>query len=128
MSRVKSSGTTIEKTMEGILKDLKLKYEFQPRLYGHPDFRITGTRILIFCDGSFWHGRRKGDVVGTSFSKNREFWVEKITTNKRRDLHTTRNLRREGWLVLRFWDDEIEKQSNSIRNQIRRVLDESSPR
>jgi len=103
MRRIKGSNTLIEKRMESILESLKLKYKKQPELFGHPDFRICGTKILIFCDSSFWHGRTR-----SKFKRNADFWENKITENRRRDSQVNRQLRKEGWKVLRFWDDAIE--------------------
>src|SRR5437016_2361832 len=81
----KSRGTGLEKRMEAVLKGAKFLYEKQPKLVGHPDFRIEGTRIVVFCDSSFWHGRRKADLAGTSFSRNKAFWMSKIIYNRKRD-------------------------------------------
>src|SRR5687768_18178125 len=31
------------------------------RLVGHPDIVLTRARIVIFCDGDFWHGRDRSE-------------------------------------------------------------------
>jgi DNA mismatch endonuclease (patch repair protein) len=122
MKRVKSRGTNLEREMEGILKNLPVTYERQPNLIGHPDFRIEGTRVLIFCDSSFWHGRRRDDVTGRSFRKNKEFWTSKIASNKIRDRRISKTLTKEDWIVLRFWDTDIEEHSDIVAEKIRRSL------
>lgn len=122
MRRVKSRGTSLESRMEGILTSLNVSYEIQPDLPGHPDFKINGKRVLIFCDSSFWHGRRKDDVTGTSFRKNRKFWTDKITRNKRRDSSVNKELRGDGWRILRFWDTTILKRPQAIANRLREVV------
>ena len=114
MKKVKSTDTNLEKTMEKTLRSLHIKYEKQPDLEGCPDFRIKGTNILIFCDSSFWHGRRMREITGEAFKKNKEFWVNKLMENKKRDARINRALRKEGWKVLRFWDTEILKNPNGI--------------
>jgi DNA mismatch endonuclease (patch repair protein) len=43
---------------------------------------------------------------GTQPRSNSDFWADKITTNRRRDVDTDRRLGREGWRVLRFWEHE----------------------
>lgn len=124
MRQVKSSGTSIEKRAEQLIKELDLDYEFQPKLYGHPDFRIVGTKILIFCDGSFWHGRNKSDLNGESFGRNAKFWKEKINYNLKRDSKINRTLKKEGWIILRFWDTEINKKQEYVKSKIiEEVLD-----
>lgn len=115
---MRSRGTGLEREMEKILKSLRLRYERQPDLVGHPDFRVTGTRTLIFCDSSFWHGRRDKDLTGESFSRNRGFWTQKIAYNKSRDARITKQLKAAGWTVLRFWDTEIMKGSKSVTRRI----------
>ena len=122
MRRVRSRETGLERRMESILKALEVNYEKQPRLVGHPDFKVKDSRVVIFCDSSFWHGRRKNDLTGVSFRRNKVFWTSKIAYNKARDLRISRALRKQGWKVLRFWDTEIERSPSLVINRIRRSL------
>jgi DNA (cytosine-5)-methyltransferase 1 len=122
MKKVKSRDTSIEIKMEKILAKLGIKYGKQPKIYGKPDFIIKDSKILIFCDSSFWHGRRKEEISGRAFKSNRSFWVKKLTENKKRDSRINRKLRKEGWKVLRFWDDDIQKNQNIIKGKLSRVL------
>ncbi|MBD3388733.1 MAG: DUF559 domain-containing protein [Candidatus Altiarchaeales archaeon] len=124
MSRVKRQGSKLEKAMEKILKKEKIKYIYQPNVYGHPDFQVSGSKIVLFCDSSFWHGRREKEVSGEAFNRNRKFWVEKLRANKARDKRTNRKLRRDGWSVLRFWDDDILKNPQKVINKINKKIDE----
>lgn len=123
MKRIKSRGTGIELAMEKILRDARIKYEKQPKLLGKPDFRIKKTKVLIFCDSSFWHGRRKSEISGKAFKKNREFWTKKLVENKKRDQRINRVLRRRGWSVQRFWDSDILKRPGKVKNKLRKVMD-----
>ena len=62
MKRVRGRGTKIEGETKKLLDELNLKYEEQPKIkcvQGTPDFRIKGTRILIFCDSSFLARKEK---------------------------------------------------------------------
>jgi DNA (cytosine-5)-methyltransferase 1 len=121
MKKVKSKDTGLEKVMEAMLGQLGLEYEKHPKVYGKPDFRIKNKKILIFCDSSFWHGRRKKEVSGKAFKKNREFWTNKLIRNKRRDQKTNRTLRKEGWSVHRFWDSDILKKPDKVKNRLKRM-------
>lgn len=123
MKRIKSEGTSLERAMEKILNELVVKFDKQPNLLGKPDFRIIGTKVLIFCDSSFWHGRRESEVSGEAFKKNREFWTKKLTENRRRDQRTNRKLRKDGWSVHRFWDSDILKKPDKVRGRLRRLID-----
>ena len=126
MKKVKSVGTSLEKRMESILRSLGIRYQKQPNLQGHPDFRISGTNVLIFCDSSFWHGRREKEITGNAFKKNREFWREKLTENRKRDNRNNRALRKSGWSVWRFWDTDILKRPDKVRNRLRRIINETN--
>lgn len=122
MKKVKSKGTKLEITFLKILKTRGLRYESQPRILGHPDFRIRGTRVLIFCDSSFWHGRNKNELSGRAFKRNRDFWIQKLACNKARDNRISRSLRSLGWTVLRFWDTDIYKRPTIVKNRLSRFV------
>ena len=109
MRKIRSSGSKIEKEMEFLLKKLKISYDKQPKLLGHPDFRVKGTNVLIFCDSAFWHGKKEKEIKGAAFSKNKKFWMEKLHYNRRRDARNNRMLRKCGWSVQRFSDSDVLK-------------------
>lgn len=114
MRLVRSANTKLEKTMESLLKAQGIKYQKQPPLLGRPDFAIKNTNILMFCDSSFWHGRRIKEITGEAFKKNKDFWVNKLVENKKRDAIINKTLRKDGWRVLRFWDTDVLKHPEKI--------------
>jgi DNA mismatch endonuclease, patch repair protein len=124
MRRVKSRDTGLERAMEQILRSMNLRYEKQPRLPGHPDFKVLDAKVVLFCDSSFWHGRRQRDLDGESFKVRREFWADKLRYNKERDKKVTRKLRGEGWNVIRFWDNTILRRPDVVKARIERALNE----
>ena len=84
-------------------------------LPGAPDIVFRGRRVVIFCDGDFWHGkdwatRRKRLLKGT----NADYWVAKIERNIERDREQTACLEREGWRVLRFWESEVLREGERV--------------
>ena len=117
MRKVRGKDTVIEKTMEQLLKQLYLKYEKQPKMIGHPDFILSEEKIVIFCDSSFWHGR---PTQRQNFKRNKLFWEQKIKENRIRDRRNNRILRKLGWKVLRFWDDDILKRPPFVARKILR--------
>lgn len=119
MKCVKSKDTSIEKSMEILLKSQEIGYEKQPSIAGNPDFKIRDGNVLIFCDSSFWHGRRTKEVTGEAFKKNKRYWVNKLLENRKRDARINRALRKEGWKVLRFWDTDIFKYPEKIIKRLR---------
>lgn len=77
-------------------------------LPGNPDVVFKGARVVVFCDGDFWHGknwgkRRKKLLRGT----NPTYWLAKIERNMERDREINLRLKKDGWTVLRFWESEI---------------------
>ena len=128
MKKVRGKDTGIEKAMEKILRSLGIEYEKQPHLSnlaGRPDFRIRGTKVLIFCDSSFWHGRRKEEVTGEAFRRNKDFWTHKLNENRKRDRRINRSLKKEGWSVYRFWDTDILKSPKKVMRALEQVLIEN---
>jgi len=121
MRQVRRTGSKIEREMRNHLHRLKIKYEFQPKIYGHPDFKLKKTNVLIFCDSSFWHGRRNEDRTGETIKRNKTFWVNKLNENRKRDLRTNRYLRNNGYSVHRFWDTNILKKPAGVERRLRRI-------
>jgi DNA mismatch endonuclease, patch repair protein len=79
-----------------------------PSLPGRPDIVFPRARLVVFCDGDFWHGkdwcsRRRKLARGI----NATYWVGKIEANRARDRLQTAQLEACGWTVLRFWESAI---------------------
>lgn len=109
MSRVHTKNTCIELQLRKALWHKGIRYRVNYAvLPGKPDIVITKSRIAIFCDGEFWHGKD----WATSKKKlhtNREFWISKIEKTKQRDAAIDKELQSLGWQVIRFWGKDIEK-------------------
>lgn len=120
MRLIRSSGSGIERVMETLMVECGMEFEKHSSLIGKPDFVIQKSKIAIFCDSSFWHGRRHKEITGEAFKMNRTFWVNKLENNKKRDMKVSRVLRKQGWKVLRFWDTDILKNPLKVRNKLLR--------
>jgi len=48
-------------------------------------------------------------IEKVKLKSNREFWIEKIERNIKRDSETDRTLYGMGWIVMRFWGSDIKK-------------------
>lgn len=109
MSRVRSKGTTIEKSFGRTLWAAGLRYrKHYKKLVGTPDFVLPKYKMVIFCDSAFWHGYKKMRTKRHVFKSNIDFWTQKIRRNIEKDKEVNNQLRKEGWKVLRFWDFQIE--------------------
>lgn len=74
---------------------------------GTPDIVFLGLKIAVFVDGHMWHGY-DWERQQSEFKLNRDYWIPKIEMNRERDIEVTQDLISLGWVVLRFWDFEIE--------------------
>ena len=107
MSRIKRSGTLIERTLGPALWASGVRYRKQYHgAPGCPDFVVAWARLAIFCDSSFWHGRGWPQAA-KKIKRNKRFWRRKIEGTICRDADVNRQLDEAGWRVLRFWDDDI---------------------
>lgn len=122
MSRVKSSGTRIERTLGSALWATGIRYRKQySGIPGRPDFAIPRLRIAIFCDSSFWHGR-DWPKAADAIKSNRGFWIAKIEGNIARDREVNEQLAQLGWKVIRFWDFEILNETAACVGRVKRLI------
>lgn len=47
-------------------------------------------------------------------SNNSDYWIVKIERNINRDEDVNRRLKAMGWIVLRFWGNDIKKISKAV--------------
>lgn len=86
--------TSIEIKMQNALKENRIKFRMHEPIIGQPDIFIE-PNICIFCDGDYWHRR-----------------PERVT----RDSYVNRKLKELNYIVLRFWESEINKTLNNCIN------------
>lgn len=88
-------------------------------LPGKPDFTFRKERLCVFVDGCFWHGCPK---CYREPGSNSAYWAAKVERNRARDKRVARELRREGWRVLRVWEHElVNKRMGFLLRRLRRV-------
>jgi len=122
MSRVRSSGSKIERVMGSALWAAGIRYRKQyAKVPGRPDFALVGAKIAIFCDSSFWHGRNWPEAA-KAIKRNKDFWIAKIEGTIIRDREVDRLLASLGWEVIRFWDSEILKHTASCVERVKALL------
>ncbi len=124
MQQVKSKDSQIELLLRKELWNRGIRYRKNVRkIYGNPDITFIGLKIAVFCDSEFWHGydweHRKAD-----FKSHQEFWIPKIERNMERDKEVTQKLESDGWIVLRFWGNEIKKKTTECADRIEDAIKE----
>jgi DNA mismatch endonuclease (patch repair protein) len=122
MSKIKSKGTKIELRMMNALETNDLKFECQPKIFGKPDF-LVHPNIVVFCDSSFWHGR---DWKNLKPQLKEGYWQEHIKKNRKRDRAVNTQLKKKGYVVLRFWDDQIDKRIERCIKRIETAVSSTS--
>ena len=125
MSRVRSRGNmSTERRFADILRKQKIVgWRRGYPLPGKPDFVFPAARVTVFVDGCFWHGC---PVHGQIPASNRQFWINKITSNIARDRRATRKLRTLGWHVFRVWEHDLNKPTlNRKIGRMRRIVEKS---
>jgi DNA mismatch endonuclease (patch repair protein) len=120
MSKIRSKGTKIELKMKNALEGAGIDFQYQPKLFGKPDFLIP-PGVVVFCDSSFWHGRN-WSKLRTQLKK--EYWYNHIKRNKERDKIVTATLNKKGYRVIRFWDNLIEKEIEACITKVKEVTSE----
>lgn len=128
MRAIRSRDTGPELALAAAMRAVGLRYRKQARgLAGTPDFVFIGSRVAVFVDGDFWHGRQWPPPPG-KFGAKREFWVAKIERTRTRDAATNVRLNAAGWLVLRFWATEVLADAAACAADVKQWVRARAPR
>ena len=116
MRNVKSKNTTPEKIIAKELKKQKIYFAKNVKtITGTPDFVFRRRKVVIFVDSDFWHGHPKRCIMPKS---NRDYWDNKILNNRLRDRKVNKELKLQGWKVVRLWEYDIKKHLDRSMNKI----------
>jgi DNA mismatch endonuclease (patch repair protein) len=103
---------------------LGIRYrKYAADLPGNPDVVFRRARVVVFCDGDFWHGRdwsRLKRALGRRH--NADYWIAKIARNRERDRQNTKRLAEQGWLVVRLWETDVLCDAATAALSIRRAV------
>lgn len=125
MSQIKNKNTKPEELVRKELFHRGLRYRKNvKKLPGCPDIVLLRYRTVVFVNGCFWHVHE-----GCKYFKwpqnNKEFWENKLSGNKKRDIDNISELERLGWKVIVVWECELKKQSCTERlNKLYREITE----
>ena len=122
MKAVKNKGSMIETMLQIELWHRGLKYRKNVKtVYGKPDIAFIGKKVAVFCDSEFFHGY-DWENKNKEIKSNRDFWIPKIEKNMARDKAVTEKLKSDGWIVLRFWGNEIKRNLSQCADKIESVV------
>lgn len=122
MKAVKNKDSEIELLLRKELWSRGLRYRKNyKKIIGKPDIVFIGKKVAVFCDSEFWHGydweNKKKEI-----KSRQDFWIPKIERNMQRDVEVTDKLEADGWIVLRFWGNEIKKDTAGCVDVIEKVV------
>lgn len=126
MSRIRSKDTSIELVLRKALWHHGIRYRKNyKKLPGTPDIAITKYRIAIFCDSEFFHGKDWEKLqLRLANGSNSSYWLKKISRNMERDQDVERTLRSREWTVIRFWGNDITKNTQDCVRVIEEAIAE----
>jgi len=106
------------------LTRLGLRYrKYVTDLTGNPDITFRKARVVVFCDGDFWHGRNWARLRrDLSRRHNAAYWIAKIARNRERDRQISSELTGAGWQVVRIWETDILRDPVEIACSIQAVV------
>lgn len=105
MSRIRSKETKAEKVVFKFLRREKIYFQkHYNRVAGKPDIALPRKKRAIFIDGDFWHGRKLKTTIDRL---PKDYWQGKIAGNVARDKKIRRELRKQGWQILRIWETDV---------------------
>ena len=123
MQRIRSTDTKPEILLRKALWHRGIRYRKNYKaLPGTPDIAITKYRIAVFVDGGFWHARGHEEHPGEQIQTNIAFWTKKLKRNVERDKDVNQALLELGWLVLRYWDSDVNKDCGACVEDIIKYL------
>lgn len=127
MSAVKSKDTRPELKLRKALWREGLRYRVNyKKLPGKPDIVFTKWKVVVFCDGDFWHGHnwavRGQNSLQEELSGYSQYWREKILRNIERDDENNKALIALGWTVVRIWESDIKNDLDGCVKTVKESL------
>ena len=115
MSRIHSKNTKPELIVRKYLFHRGFRYRVNvKKLPGSPDIVFEKYKTIIFINGCFWHVHE-----GCKYFKwpdsNVEFWKNKLTENRRRDVVKIQALKELDWKVIVVWECELKGDNQTTR-------------
>lgn len=124
MQHIKSRDTEIEVLLRKALWGYGYRYRKNyKKLPGKPDIVLTKYKVAIFCDSEFFHGKDwEALQLRLKKGKNGEYWIQKISRNIKHDDEVNKELQYLGWTVIRFWGNDIRKNTDGCIKVIEETI------
>lgn len=127
MRRIRYKDMKPELNVRRLIFSMGFRYRLHRKdLPGKPDLVFSGRRKVIFVHGCFWHQHNVSSCKITRIPKShKDYWIEKLEGNKKRDRKNQAKLRNMGWNYLIIWECELINKEK-IKNKIRSFLEKET--
>ena len=122
MSKIHGKETRLEILVRKFLFSQGFRYRKNDKRYaGKPDIVLPKYKTVVFIHGCFWHGHscNKGHIPRS----NTDFWHDKITKNRQRDIKNESSLQALGFKVVTIWECEL-KNKTVLESRLNRLVTE----
>jgi DNA mismatch endonuclease (patch repair protein) len=85
---------------------------------GTPDLAWKNRKLAVFVDSAWWHGHESRWKPGRLPAA----WDKKIQGNRDRDATVSCSLEGAGWIVIRVWDFEIDRDLAGCVSRVSKAL------
>ena len=117
MAGIKGRNTKPELLIRRLLHSMGFRYRLHRKdLPGKPDLVLPKYGAVIFINGCFWHGHDCS--LFKTPSSNTDFWLQKISSNKERDIKQINKLVSGGYKVLVVWECSLRGKNKLSLNEI----------
>ena len=124
MQAIKSKKTKIEELLAKALWSKGYRYRRNNNsVFGRPDFTFRKLKIAVFCDSEYFHGK-DWEMQKQRIKTNTDFWHKKIESNIARDKRVNEELFKNGWKVIRFWGQDIKKDTDICVKLVESAIEE----
>ncbi len=111
MSRIKGKNTKPEMLVRKYLFAKGFRYKLHDKkLAGKPDIILPKYKTIIFVHGCFWHSH-EGCRYFVVPKTNTEWWLNKLSLNKKKDKQNVEFLASTGWNILTVWECELKSKT-----------------
>lgn len=117
MSRIRGRDTKPELEIRRALHRQGFRYRLHAKdLPGRPDIVLPKYNAVVLVHGCFWHGH---DCAFFKLpSTRREFWRQKISANRARDILQIGSLQCKGWRIMIVWECALRGRIQSERERV----------
>lgn len=117
MSCIRGKNTKPEMLLRRGVHAAGLRFRLHVRdLPGRPDIVFPRYRAVVLVHGCFWHGH--DCPLFKLPATRREFWAEKISANRGRDILTVEALLEQGWRALTVWECSLKGRGRLPQSEV----------